>query len=134
MMTEEKDDPWITWLLKAIVVLFLTILPVSGILFLFMLVPWIPADWSGSTFLLSGLVILVGSVYLLSTSDLRVWIYSIAIGYMIGIGSMGLFLVQGLTQIPVPVFGNAFYAAAAVVTGLPYRLHSGRSKHLLRWP
>ncbi|MHA2321884.1 MAG: ATP-binding protein, partial [Candidatus Thorarchaeota archaeon] len=119
MMTEEEvNDPWISWVLKGLAALFLALLPATGILGLFMLVPWVPADWAGPTMLLSCLIFLVGAGILITAQDVRNWLYSIVIGYVVAIGSIGLVILEGLSRIPVPLVGNAFYATVIVASGI----------------
>ena len=116
MTEEEVKDPWISWVLKAIAILFLTALPTAGILGLFLLFPWVSPNFAGPSMLLSGLTFLIGAAIFMSSQNARHWLYSIVIGYAVGFGGVLLGILEVLSHIPVPLFGNAFYATLTVVT------------------
>ncbi|MFW9894004.1 MAG: hypothetical protein ACFFFO_17505 [Candidatus Thorarchaeota archaeon] len=121
-MTEEKNDPWVKWVLKAIAVLFITLLPLSGILLLFILVPGIPADWTGGTLFVTGLIFLIGAGLLITEHDTKNWLYSIVIGYVVGFGSIGFVILESLSRIPFPIFGNAFYATVIISAAILFAI------------
>jgi hypothetical protein len=135
-MSDETETPWMSWVIKLVLVIFLTIIPTSGLLVLYSLTPWIPPDWTSRTILVSGLIILIGSGYMLSTREIRSWLYSIAIAYMIGLGNIGIFLAEEISRIPVPIFGNAFLAILTICTALVFLIgwfwpwNSGASQKL----
>ncbi len=114
-MSKESSDSWIPWVLKAIAILFLAALPAAGILGLFLLFPWISQQFSGPAILLSGLTFLIGAAIFISSKNVRYWLYSIVTGYAVGFGGIVLGVLEILTHIAVPVFGNAFNITLIVV-------------------
>jgi hypothetical protein len=115
-MTEGESESWNSWLLSGSLILILTILPITGVFSLLLLTPWIPAGWVGVTLLGSGVVFLIGAGVLISNRGFRWWIYSLMIGFSIGLGCMILATLALLSYIPIPFFGNAMNATLTVVT------------------
>ena len=115
MTDENESTPWTIWAIKGFFVILVSFILILGVLFLTMIVPWMLAEWIGPTLLLSGLAFFVGNVVLLESKDPRLWLYSVITGYLIAIGSIILATLWSLTFIPVPVFGNAFYATITAV-------------------
>ncbi|TFH03806.1 MAG: hypothetical protein E4H14_16030, partial [Candidatus Thorarchaeota archaeon] len=111
-MTEENESS--SWMIKGFIVLFLAIILTSGVFILLMLFPWIPPEWIGLTLLLSFLVFLAGGGIFLENKDTRLFLYSFTLGWMIGIGCIIIATLRALSYIPIPFFGNALYATAAV--------------------
>ena len=109
-MTQGESSSWFSWLLKSLLILVLTILPITGVLSLLLLTLWIPASWIGPTLLISGLVFLVGAGSLITNHGFRIWVYSLMIGFAVGIGCMTMATLVLLSNIPIPFFGNALNA------------------------
>jgi hypothetical protein len=104
------------WTLQAVLVLVASIIPLSGVLFLVLLVPWVPQSWIGPTLLLSWVIFLVGTGLLVATKEWRTWAYSLITGLAVGVGCITLATASMLSQIPFPLFGNAFFALLTVMT------------------
>ncbi|MHA1908823.1 MAG: hypothetical protein ACW98Y_16095, partial [Candidatus Thorarchaeota archaeon] len=121
-MTEGESKSWNSWLLSGTLILVLTILPLTGVFSLLLLTPWIPADWVGFTLLCSGIVFLVGAGVLISNRGLRLWVYSLMIGFSIGFGCMVLATLALLSYIPIPLFGNAMNATLTIVTVIGFSI------------
>ena len=102
--------------------LVLTAIPVQGIIFLLLLVPWVPSTWIGPTLLFSGIVFLVGAGILIANRSLRMWFYSLVLGFSIGCSCLILATLALLSQIPVPFLGNAMYAACAAVMAVGFTI------------
>ncbi|MBN2228119.1 MAG: hypothetical protein JW779_00900, partial [Candidatus Thorarchaeota archaeon] len=117
-MNEENESG--SWMLKGIIVLFLTIFPTAGVFVVLMLIPWMPLEWYGPTLLLSGLTFLIGGGILLENKEVKLWLYSLLVGLLIGVGSIILATLHLLSTIPIPIFGNAFYAAMAGLAGVGF--------------
>ncbi|MFW9888858.1 MAG: hypothetical protein ACFFER_11770, partial [Candidatus Thorarchaeota archaeon] len=115
-MTEEESTPWMLWTLQGVFVLVVSIIPLSGVLFLVLLVPWVPQSWIGPTLLISWIIFLVGTGMFVDTKDWRKWAYSMVVGLAVGIGCITLATASMLSQIPFPLFGNAFFAILTVLT------------------
>ena len=115
-MTDDGSVSWISWTFKGLLLLMLTVLPVAGVLFLLLLVPWVPSQWVGDSLLLTGIVFLFGAGNLLLTKNLRLWLYSLVIGFLIGIGCIVLATFAILSWMPVPLFGSALNAVLSVTT------------------
>ncbi|MFQ5831216.1 MAG: helicase HerA domain-containing protein [Candidatus Thorarchaeota archaeon] len=115
-MTDERSSSWVSWAFKGLLLMLLTVIPASGVLFLLLLFPWVPSQWTGNALLLVGFVFLFGAGSLLLTKNLRSWLYSLVIGLLIGVGCIALATLVLLSWIPVPLFGNALNVAVLVVT------------------
>ena len=120
MNDETESDPWMSWCVKGFILLILTLLPVTGVLTLLLFVPWLPQDWIGLTLLVSGFVFLTGATMLMTTKSLRLWLYSLLAGLLVSVGCISIATFQFLFFIPVPFFGNAFFAALTVITGIVF--------------
>ena len=79
-------------------------------------------SWIGPTLLLGFLVFFIGSVTFLTNKDVRMWANYLVIAFLIAAGSIILSALFILTQIPLPLVGNAFNAAAIVVGGLVFSI------------
>ncbi|MFW9804923.1 MAG: hypothetical protein ACFFFC_19865, partial [Candidatus Thorarchaeota archaeon] len=115
-MTEEESAPWMLWTLQGVFVLVVSIIPLGGVLFLLLLVPWVPQSWIGPTLLISWFFFLVGTGIFAATKEWRKWAYSLVIGLSVGFGCITLATASMLSQIPFPLFGNAFFAILTVLT------------------
>jgi hypothetical protein len=115
-MTEEESTPWMLWTLQGVFVLVVSIIPLSGVLFLVLLVPWVPQSWIGPTLLISWVIFLVGTGMFVATKKWRRWAYSMVVGLAVSIGCITLATASMLSQIPFPLFGNAFFAILTVLT------------------
>ncbi|MFW9888738.1 MAG: hypothetical protein ACFFER_11170 [Candidatus Thorarchaeota archaeon] len=115
-MTEEESTPWMLWTLQGVLVLVVSVVPLSGVLFLVLLVPWVPQSWIGPTLLISWVIFLFGTGMFVATKEWRKWAYSIVVGLAVGIGCITLATASMLSQIPFPLFGNAFFAILTVLT------------------
>ncbi|MFX1262641.1 MAG: hypothetical protein ACFFAZ_11175 [Promethearchaeota archaeon] len=115
-MTEEESTPWMLWTLQGVLVLVASIIPLSGVLFLVLLVPWVPQSWIGPTLLISWVIFLVGTGMFVATKEWRRWAYSMVVGLAVSIGCITLATASMLSQIPFPLFGNAFFAILTVLT------------------
>ncbi|MFW9842948.1 MAG: helicase HerA domain-containing protein [Candidatus Thorarchaeota archaeon] len=115
MSEENESSPFMSWAAKGILVLFATFLQSSAVFVLLMLVPWMPSSIAGPTLLISAVIFLAGNAVLLESKDTKMWIYSVAAGFGVGIGSITLATLWMLTYIPVPIVGNAFYAVMIVI-------------------
>jgi len=100
----------------------LTAIPVQGIIFLLLLAPWVPSTWIGPTLLFSGIVFLVGAGILIANRSLRMWFYSLVLGFSIGCGCLVLATLALLSHIPFPFLGNAMYAACAAVMAVGFTI------------
>ncbi|GAG99170.1 unnamed protein product, partial [marine sediment metagenome] len=116
MTDETESDPWVSWPIKGIVIIFLTFLQEMAVIALVMLVPWMSGSIVGLTLLISAVVFLAGNAILLESKDVRVWGYSIVAGFAIGIGGIVLSTLWMFTFISLPLVGNAFNATMIVVT------------------
>ncbi len=114
MSKETESSPILSGVFKVLVALVLAMIPGIGLFILLLLIPWISVDWIGLTLLLSGIVFVVGAGILLESRNVRLWLYSIMCGFLIGFGSIILATLWILTTIPVPLFGNAFYATIII--------------------
>ena len=114
-MTDDGSSSWVPWMMKLMLALVLTAIPVQGIIFLFLLVPWVPSTWIGPTLLFSGIVFLVGAGVLIAYKSVRMWLYSLVLGFSIGCGCMVLATLAVLSHIPFPFLDNAMNAVCVVV-------------------
>jgi hypothetical protein len=109
-------------MMKLMLAIVLTAIPIQGTLFLLLLVPWVPSTWIGPTLLFSGIVFLVGAGILIANKSLRMWFYSLVLGFMIGCGCLVLATIALLSQIPFPFLGNAMYAVCAAVLVISFAI------------
>ncbi len=118
MNDETQSEPWMSWCAQGIMLMLLTILPVMGLSSLLAFAEWVTSDWIGLTLIVSGFVFFVGAAILMTTKDMKLWLYSLVAGVLVSIGCITIATFQFLLYIPFPVFGNAFIAVLALLTGV----------------
>ncbi|TFG12531.1 hypothetical protein EU537_08900 [Candidatus Thorarchaeota archaeon] len=120
-MTEEKSNLWIVWVMRILGVLILTAIPSFGLLYLIMLAGIVPTDWVELTMLVGGLAFLYGAGVLIGSQNVKAWLYSWGVGFIIGIGAIIAGWLLWLSFIPIPVVGtglNAFLLGAGACGAL----------------
>lgn len=118
-MTDNDSSHWIIGVLKSIVVLILTLVPLFGVLYILVAVEFIPTAWRWPVFLLTGTIFLIGSVALLKRHG-KIWGYSLIAGFSVA----GATVVAGgllvLSMIPIPLIGSALNALAAGIATVSF--------------
>jgi hypothetical protein len=109
-MTEEKSDSWVVWVIRILGMLILTAIPSFGLLYLIMLVGIVPADWIGFTMLLGGLAFLYGAGVLIESQDVKGWLYSWGLGFIVGVGAIIAGGLLWLSFMPIPIVGTGLNA------------------------
>jgi hypothetical protein len=120
-MTDNDSSHWIIGVLKSIVVLILTLVPLFGVLYILVAVEFIPTAWRWPVFLLTGTIFLIGSVALLKRHG-KIWGYSLIAGFSV----TGATIVAGgllvLSMIPIPLIGSALNALAAGIATVSFAI------------
>ncbi|MCK4566241.1 MAG: hypothetical protein KAU48_02920, partial [Candidatus Thorarchaeota archaeon] len=117
-MTDENDSG--SWMIKGFIAFIIALIPTAGVFILLLIVPWMPLEWVFPALILSFLVFFAGGCILVGFKDTQSFKYSVIIGGMIGVCTVILATVRHLSLIPVPLFGNALNATAAVAVVLVF--------------
>jgi hypothetical protein len=139
-MTEEKSDSWVVWVIRILGMLILTAIPSFGLLYLIMLVGIVPADWIGFTMLLGGLAFLYGAGVLIESQDVKGWLYSWGLGFIVGVGAIIAGGLLWLSFMPIPIVGTGLNAlllgagACGALGGYFYLQSQGREHGALPVP
>lgn len=118
-LTDESSGSSLELCFKLVLVLILTILPCSLVLFALLSVGFVPKYYVGPSLLFSGFVFFIGAGALFVTKNVRHWLYSLVVGFLSVPACIVLTVIVILIYTPVPFMGNAFNVVflAFTITG-----------------